>query len=328
MIRRLLLGLTLLCLAGPAAADRILPAYLEVIEHDPQTYAVLWKSPTYGGQELNLEPRFPPKCKRHGKGQSRAVRGALLQRWYLRCPGGLAGERVVLEGLAETRTDVLLRWSWLDGSASSIRLTPRTPTATLPARSSPIAVARTYLLLGIEHILRGVDHLLFVLALVLIVRDRRSLLLTITAFTLAHSLTLGAATLGIVRVPQRAVEAVIALSILCLALEVAHGRQGRPGAATRRPWVVAFLFGLLHGFGFAGALTAVGLPQGAIPLALLFFNLGVEAGQLLFVIGVLRIGQNRLRIVRPGLARWGEMMVVYGIGGLASFWLLDRVASF
>ena len=189
-------------------------------------------------------------------------------------------------------------------------------------------IVKTYTWLGIEHILLGIDHLLFVLALLLIVNGKRRLLWTITAFTIAHSLTLAGATLGIVQIPQKPVEAVIALSILFLAMEIVHGQRGRPGAAARWPWLVAFVFGLLHGFGFAGALAEVGLPQQAIPLALVFFNVGVELGQLLFVAAVLLLGWLLHQLKQPKLLDRAELVAVYSIGGLASFWLIERISGF
>jgi hydrogenase/urease accessory protein HupE len=188
-------------------------------------------------------------------------------------------------------------------------------------------VVRTYFLLGVEHILSGIDHLMFVLALLLLVKGVRRVVVTVTAFTLAHSLTLAGATLGFVHMPGPPVEAAIALSIVFVASEIIHSRQGKPGLTESYPWVVAFTFGLLHGFGFAGALAEVGLPDNAIPLALLFFNLGVEAGQLLFIAGVLAvaIAWRRLRAPWPEWARW---MPAYGIGSVAAFWTIERVAAF
>jgi hydrogenase/urease accessory protein HupE len=188
-------------------------------------------------------------------------------------------------------------------------------------------VARTYLALGVEHILTGFDHLLFVLALLLIVKSARRIVATVTAFTVAHSLTLAAATLGFVHLPQPPVEAAIALSIAFVAAEIVHGLDGRPGLTARAPWLVAFAFGLLHGLGFAGALAEIGLPQSAIPLALLCFNLGVELGQLAFVVALLACLAlaRRARIPWPRAAR---PLPAYAIGALAMFWVIERVAAF
>ncbi len=325
-------ALLLLCagLAGMGAslADEIRPAYLEVREQAPGSFAILWKAPHKAGRPLDLQPRLPEACSGRTGASSQALAGARLQRWYVHCDDAVSGQHIGIDGLARSNTDVLLRWIWLDGAASTLRLTPFEPVVLVPGRSSTGRVAATYLWLGVEHILGGIDHLMFVFALLLLVRDTRRLVATITAFTVAHSLTLGAATLGYVHVPQPPVEAVIALSILFLAVELLHTRQGRPGAAARWPWLVAFVFGLLHGFGFAGALAEVGLPEQAIPVALVFFNVGVELGQLLFVAVVLVLGWMLQRFQSPRLLYRAETATIYSIGGLASFWLFERISVF
>jgi len=230
--------------------------------------------------------------------------------------------------LKSTNTDVLLRLEFLDGSSQSVLLTPTKESFKIPEQAGSLQIISTYTWLGITHILLGVDHLLFVFALLLIVNGKRRLLWTITAFTLAHSLTLAGATLGLVYVPQAPVEAIIALSILFLAVELVHGKQGRKGAAAQWPWLVAFVFGLLHGFGFAGALAEVGLPEQAIPLALVFFNVGVELGQLLFVAAVLSVGYFLHKLRLPKLLDWSETVAIYSIGGLSSFWIFERISAF
>jgi hydrogenase/urease accessory protein HupE len=196
-------------------------------------------------------------------------------------------------------------------------------------------VAAAYFWLGVNHILLGVDHLLFVLALIILVRGWRRICFTITAFTIAHSITLAAATLGFVHVPGPPVEAAIALSIALVAAEIINSARGRGSLTARLPWIVAFAFGLLHGFGFAGALSEVGLPNHAIPIALLFFNIGVEVGQLLFVAGVLvlfallhRISTALVRLEESRLQQWMQLGGAYCIGGVASFWLIERVSGF
>jgi hydrogenase/urease accessory protein HupE len=226
---------------------------------------------------------------------------------------------------------VLVRVQGLDGSTQVTRLTPAAPWFIVAAAPRATEVAKTYLWLGVEHILRGIDHLLFVLALLILVESRRRLVATITAFTLAHSLTLAGATLGFVHVPGPPVEAAIALSIMFVAAEIIHGRHGMVGLTTRCPWIVAFTFGLLHGFGFAGALSEVGLPQAAIPIALLSFNVGVELGQLFFigsVVGAITVAgwiARRGGIALPG---WGWRVPPYAIGAVAAFWLVQRVWLF
>jgi hydrogenase/urease accessory protein HupE len=250
-----------------------------------------------------------------------------LERWRIQRAGGLEGQRIHIDGLASTKTDVLARVEHSNGVTQTARVLPHSPGFVVEAAPSGWQVSATYLTLGIEHILLGIDHLLFVLALVLLVKGRKRLVGAITAFTLAHSITLAAATLGFVHVPGPPVEACIALSIVFVAAEIVRGRDGKPGLTERAPWVVAFTFGLLHGLGFAGALSEVGLPPRAIPLALLFFNAGVELGQLLFISGVLAIAGAIRRLPRRAPA-WGWRVVPYAVGGVAMFWVIERVAAF
>ena len=205
------------------------------------------------------------------------------------------------------------------------------PRFVVTASPGAFEVAQTYTVLGIEHILTGFDHLLFVLALLILVQGTRRLVVTITAFTVAHSLTLFAATLGWLNVPGPPVEAVIALSIVFVAGEIVHARQGRPGLTQRRPWIVAFSFGLLHGLGFAGALAEVGLPPLSIPMALLFFNVGVEIGQLIFiavVLGTLAVARRIVRRLKIDVPSWWWRVPPYAIGGIASYWVIERAAAF
>ena len=220
-----------------------------------------------------------------------------------------------------------MRLDHVNGTTQVARLTPATPSFVVKATPSWLHVAGTYLHLGVEHILLGLDHLLFVLALLLLVEGGRRLLGTVTAFTAAHSLTLAAATLGLGHMPQQSVEAIIALSIVFIAAEIVHSRQGRSGLTARRPWVVAFIFGLLHGLGFAGALREVGLPEQSIPLALFFFNVGIEVGQLLFISAALAIGALLRRLV-VACPVWVRQLPAYGIGTIAAYWTLERVAGF
>jgi hydrogenase/urease accessory protein HupE len=188
-------------------------------------------------------------------------------------------------------------------------------------------VAATYLRLGVEHILLGYDHLLFVLGLMLITANLKMLVKAVTAFTAAHSITLAAAALGFVRVPPKPVEAAIALSIAFVALEIIRAREGKAGLAAKVPWIVAFVFGLLHGFGFAGALSEIGMPEKYISVALLFFNLGVEAGQLLFVAAVIAMAAL-VRIAKVSLPRWAPLVPPYVIGSIAVCWMIQRISVF
>src|SRR5436190_8843380 len=236
-----------------------------------------------------------------------------------------------IAGLTATVTDVLVRLERLDGSTQVTRLTPAAPSFIVEAAPRAMQVAATYLKLGVEHILLGIDHLLFVLALLILVKGARRLIETVTALTIAHSLTLAGATLGFVNVPGPPIEAAIALSIVFVASEIIHSRQGKAGLTERFPWVVAFSFGLLHGFGFASALSEIGLPQSAIPVALLFFNVGVELGQLFFiasvfvVIALARRGMRRSGVSQPA---WAWRVPPYAIGSIAMFWVIQRIAAF
>jgi hydrogenase/urease accessory protein HupE len=323
------LAFTCLCWL-PAAishAHEVRPAYLELHEEQGGEFSVLLKTPMLGDARLALYPVLSGHADRITPVAARATGDAAVQTWSLRSAEPLRGQQVRIDGLAGTMTDALVRIEFADGSSWMQRLTPGQPAATIPTRPSAFGVAGLYLQLGVEHILTGIDHLLFVLALLIITGPTWQLVKTITAFTAAHSITLALATLGFVHVPSRPVEAVIALSIVFVAAEVVHLRQGRVGLAARMPWIVAFTFGLLHGFGFAGALSEVGLPQGHIPVALLFFNVGVEIGQLLFVGAVLTVvaGIKRARVSYP---RWAELIPPYAIGTVAMFWVIQRVALF
>ncbi len=308
-------------------AHELRPAYLELREETPGNFSVLWKTPMRGEMRLALTPEFSGKTQNLTPVITRDTGGAAVQTWQLRAVEPLAGQSVRIAGLEGTMTDALVRFEFLDGSAWVKRLTAAEPAAVIPARQNGWSVASVYLKLGIEHILTGIDHLLFVLALIIITRGGWKLVKTVTAFTVAHCLTLTAATLGFVHVPQRPVEAVIALSIVFVAAEIVQGYRGHEGIALRAPWVVAFAFGLLHGLGFASGLSEAGLPQGHIPLALLFFSCGVEIGHLLFVatvLGLVALGR-RIRIPFP---RWAELVPPYAIGSVAMFWVIQRIAAF
>lgn len=328
MIRHLAIGIVLFCLSGLSLADEIRPGYLAIKENSPGLFSVVWKIPAKNDKKLSLKALLPENCTNKTPANAQFINGAYIQRWVTACDGGLAGKTISIEGLDSTITDVLLRLELLDGGSQSALLTPGDASFLIPAEASSLQIVGTYTWLGMTHILAGIDHLLFVFALLLIVKSYRRLLWTITAFTLAHSITLAGATLGLIHVPQTPVEAVIALSILFLAMEIVHEKNGHPGAATRWPWLVAFIFGLLHGFGFAGALAEIGLPQQAIPLALVFFNVGVELGQLLFISVVLSCGWILHQLKQPKLVSQAETVALYVIGGLSSFWLIERISAF
>lgn len=304
------------------------PGYLELRERGPVTFEVLWRRPARGEAVLSMQPVLPGHCTPVGKRTQILQPDALLERWTIDCgANGLVGHAIRIDGLHTTLTDVLVRVALADDVTYTRILRPDDTFFTIKGAPSRRQVIADYSRLGVEHILGGIDHLLFVLALLIIVANGRRLVATVTAFTVAHSLTLAAATLGWVQMPQRPVEAMIALSIVLVAEEILHAREGRFGITQRWPWVVAFAFGLLHGFGFAGALAEVGLPQNEIPLALLMFNVGVELGQLLFIAAVLGL-IGALRRVRISFPRWVELVPPYAIGSVAMFWVIQRVAAF
>ncbi len=318
----------LLLTAFGANAHEVRPAYLELRQTAPDSYDVLWKVPAAGDNlRLGIYVRFPGDIKELSEPRGFFSDNAYIERWRIQHAGGLDGQIIHIDGLAATKIDVLARIERVDGVTQTARLLPDAPSFIVEATPSGWNVSATYLILGIEHILLGIDHLLFVLALVLLVKGWKRLVGTITAFTVAHSITLAAATLGFVHVPGPPVEACIALSIVFVAAEIIRSRQGKPGLTERAPWVVAFAFGLLHGLGFAGALAEVGLPQQAIPLALLLFNVGVELGQLLFIGAVLAIGAG-VRLVSVRAPKWSWRVVPYTVGSIAVFWVIERVAGF
>ena len=313
--------------AAHAFGHEVRPAYLDLREEAPGSFDVLFKTPMRGDARLALEPSFSGRVQMATPVISRITDNAMVRTWRLSTNEPLAGQVVRIDGLESTMTDALVRIEFIDGGEWVGRLTPGAPEATIPVWQDGWAVAATYLKLGVEHIMLGIDHLLFVLALILIAPNTRQLILAITFFTGAHSITLAAATLGFVNVPPPPIEAAIALSIAFVAAEIIRARDGKAGIAARAPWVVAFAFGLLHGFGFAGALSEVGLPADRIPLALLFFNVGVEIGQLLFVAIVLALAAL-FRLARRPLPRWAALAPPYLIGTLAMFWVIQRVSVF
>ena len=324
-----LVVLLVLC-AAKSFAHEVRPAYLELRQIGAETYAVLWKVPGRGeALRLALYPELPAGSENLGVPRSAFHDNAFTERWTVRRAGGLSGGTIRVAGLEATVTDALVRIERLDGSVQVARLAPSSPSFVVESAPGAMQVAAIYLRLGIEHILLGYDHLLFVLALMLIVAGGWALVKTITAFTVAHSITLGLAVFGVVHVPQPPVEAAVALSILLLAAEIVRRSRGRPSLTLRAPWAVAFAFGLLHGLGFAGALLDAGLPQRDIPLALLAFNVGVELGQLLFIGTVVAVTVLLSRWRLPKLASLhARPALAYAIGTLSAFWFIERLAGF
>ena len=319
------LAVWLALVSGPASAHRLAPSLLELRELGGGQVALNWKTPLLQPSGVELQPHLPEHCRRVGERSFERAATAAVLRWTEDCGvRGLVGERIEVSGLAESRTMAVLRIELADGRAVQAVLDGERSGMIVPARSSTLSVLRDYVGLGFEHILSGLDHVLFVLGLVLLVSGGRALVFTITAFTVGHSVTLSLAALGFVRVSTGLVEIAIAASILVLAVELARGDE--TSRLRRNPWAMTFCFGLLHGLGFAGALAEVGLPDGEIPLALLGFNVGIEFGQLLFVAVVLvvRVLLRPLAHRTPG---WLADAPVYAIGSLAAFWCYERIAA-
>jgi HupE / UreJ protein len=321
--RRLALAGMLLAMAPAALAHEVRPGFLELRETGPETYSLLWKKPTGGEVEIQIAPVVPEGCRLATPDRQQLSPGAVLVRGTLTCAGGLAGRTIAIAGLEATITDVLVRVHHADGRLESHLLRPATPSVTLGGITTLTDRALGYLQLGIQHILLGVDHLLFVLGLMLIVADRWALVKTITSFTLAHSITLAIATLGYARAPLLPLNAAIALSILFLGPEIVRSWRGETSFTIRHPWVVAFAFGLLHGFGFASGLSAMGLPQAEIPLALLLFNVGVEIGQVAFVLLVILL-ERSFRVLELRWPRLVERLPGYAVGTLGAYWTIQR----
>jgi hydrogenase/urease accessory protein HupE len=314
--------------AMPANADEIRPALLDIKEQNTGLFAVTWKVPTRGDRVLAITPQLPDSLELVGSPTVQNIPGAQIEHSTFKSNGkSLTGQTIVIDGLSALQTDVLLLIQLQDGTQHSAILRPGSPEFTIPLEASKLEVAGDYWRMGTIHILEGVDHLLFVLALLLIVSGLGQLVKAVTAFTVAHSITLALATLGVVHVPAAPTEAIIALSILFLATEIVHKHNGQISLTERYPWVIAFVFGLFHGLGFAGALSEIGVPQHEVPLALFMFNVGVETGQLLFIAVVVSLIAvlKRLPLTAPKGA-W--RLLPYSIGGVAAFWTIERVLSF
>lgn len=306
----------------PAHADELRPGYLELTQKSPTAWHMVWKAPIKGGLATNARPSLPKSCI-VSTPRRELVGAAVVAVSEVRCPASLAGQRVGLTGLDASFTDALVRIAPLGRPVQAARLTAGTPTAEVQAKAARSQVAKTYFALGVEHILTGYDHLLFVLSLVLLLMGGWRIAKTVTAFTVAHSLTLIGTTLHLISVPRQPVEICIALSIVFLAVEIVKAKPGAPRLSERIPWLVAFAFGLLHGFGFAGALAEIGLPEGEIPVALLTFNLGVEAGQLVIVAGGLVV-LGAIRRFFTEQFRPVQVRMAYVIGSVAAFWMIER----
>lgn len=332
-MRRILLALLMVVttsLPTLASAHALDPGYLDLVSLDEDRWRVTWRMPNVSGRPMPIEARLPDNCSYATPPPPVFDGRAWTTGWVASCPGGLAGGVIEIGGLDQTRTDALVRYELTPGDTQVQRLTSAETAFSVPEEAGVVDILNSYIGLGVTHILEGIDHLLFVFALLLLIRDRARLLWAITAFTVAHSITLVAASLGWVNVPPPPVEAVIALSIVFLAYELTLPPEARDPVAQRFPWIVAFAFGLIHGLGFAGALRDIGLPEGDIPLALFAFNVGVELGQVLFIALVLAIGVAARRLY-PTIRQQAGVMTrgaSYAIGSLAAFWVIERVVAF
>lgn len=322
-------------LAGQqVGAHALEPGFLELRAQGGDRWRVTWRKPDVAGRPMPIEAVLPQTCAPRRPPPPRFDGRAWSAGWSAACPGGLSGGTIAIEGLAATRTDVLVRYELAPGEGQAMRLAPGAVAFVVPAAPTAWAILASYGALGIDHILQGVDHLMFVFALLLLVRDRRRLIGAVTAFTVAHSVSLGAAALGLIVVPAPPVEAIVALSIAFLAAELVKPEAARDRVSARWPWIVAFGFGLLHGLGFARALLEVGLPAGDVPLALLAFNVGVEIGQLMFIAVVLLAGLLLRRLYPAAMALAaapggpGLRATGLAVGTLAAFWVIERVAAF
>ncbi len=330
-IRHPFIGTILLFLLSLSSveAHEIRPAYLEIQQDslEANQYQITWKIPLVVDKAPKINPLYPESF------QVTQTNEQFLPDAYIRYYIGtyaekLNGQSIAIGGLELTLIDVLLQINLADETSYTLLLQPDKPQAIIPIEPSNWEVAKLYFVLGVEHILLGIDHLLFVLCLLLLVQNGVALVKTVTAFTLAHSITLGLASMAWVSLPQKPVEAVIALSIVFLAREYLFFREGKQDSLTvRYPWLVAFVFGLLHGFGFAGALADIGFPQKNIPLALFTFNVGVEIGQLVFI-GVCVVLLQFWRKIPLHFPKWAWKIAPYAIGGVAAYWLIERVLGF
>ena len=325
ILRLIVVALFSLTVTQVAHAHRFAPSLLKVNEIADQQYNMVWKTPAQGTSNVPLRPVWPDSCEVKNASPPQMEGTGKVSSWQLHCSGlgedGLVGETLGVAGLGANQASAMVMVSLLDGRQYQQVLNAEQPEFVVPLESSAGNVMSDYSLLGIEHIWGGIDHLLFVFGLLLLVGGGTRLLWTITAFTVGHSITLSLVTLGYFDYPVALVEFTIALSIFVLAVELTRVRKH--DMLWRNPWWLAGGFGLLHGMGFAGALAETGLPQDNLPLALLFFNVGIEIGQIAFILVVLALWM----LVRRPLAPWQDRLLpipVYVLGALSAMWCIER----
>lgn len=314
----------------PAQAHEVRPALVQIRETGPTAYEVVWKRPVVGDMALRLVPHLSGGALEKPPTLEQAAPGYVTRVWRVRDGPPLEGQVLEVEGLSQSVTDVIVRVTARDGRTLDHVLKPAQPKFTLSLAPAAGVAVPAYLVLGVEHILIGIDHLLFVLGLLLLIGPNWRLVKAITGFTVAHSITLALAALGYISFPSATIEALVALSILFVAVELMPARRAAGGLAQRRPWLIAFVFGLLHGMAFAGVLADIGLPPDAAPQALLLFNVGVEIGQLVFigaVLGLMAAGRWLWRARHWTTPRWAALAPAYLIGSLSAYWLIERTLA-
>ncbi len=324
-MKRGLFNAVLLMMIKMAFSHEVRPVYLEVKQMNGFEYSFKLKVPARGDRGMNVSVVMPEVCDPVQQSRKIKTDDAFVETWNVTCKESLEGKSFVIKGIEGTLTDALVRIELLNGNVQTALVRPANPSVTVHKEPALMEVVKTYFILGVEHILLGIDHLLFVLGLLLITSGKWRIMKTITAFTIAHSITLAMAALGVVHIPGAPVEAVISLSIVFVAYEALRIRAN--DVALRKPWLVAFIFGLLHGFGFAGALSETGLPQNSIASALFMFNVGVEVGQIVFIILVLMLMLTLSRVITK-LPEWARKIPPYAIGSLAMFWTIQRISLF
>jgi len=322
------LWLCVLLSAGlSVGAHTSLPAYLELNEVSSGTFSVIWRVPSVEGPPPAIAPVLPAHCAVPNDPAVQHALDSVIAQGIVNCgSSGLRGHTISIEGLEHTIMDVLVRITFSSGTRLSQVVNPEMPQFVITVTETTAADGLGYMRLGVDHILSGIDHLLFVFAMLLLVPGFLKLLKTITAFTVAHSITLACAVFGVVRVPSEPVEALIALSIMFLAVELVRAERKEFGFTSQKPWTVSFIFGLMHGLGFAGVLSEIGIPTGDIPVALFFFNVGVELGQVGFIAVALGILFAVRRLKIPMLPQF-RFVPPYAVGSFAAFWFLQRAAQ-
>lgn len=324
-MRRSLCLFLLLIVSGTCHAHKLAPSLLQLTEFESGRFEVYWKTPKLTRAGQKLEPVFPDHCAAQNQPQMSSEGTGVIARWVLHCQQPMAGAVIAVKGMESTGTATVVKVQWLGGDSIQSIVNARSPELSIAQQQTILEIISGYIVLGAEHIWMGVDHLLFVLALVMLVTTTRKLVWTVTAFTVGHSITLSLVSLGYLDYPVSLVEFTIALSILVLAIELARPQQGEHWIA-KNSWLVAVSFGLLHGMGFAGALREVGLPAGDIPLALFSFNVGIELGQIAFVFVCLGLAGLFVRYAQP-LKPAGRWLLVYTIGSMSAFWCIERGLS-